>query len=144
MNLYRFLADATLIVHAAFVAVVVVGLLMVLVGILRRWRWIRNFWFRAIHLAMIGVVVIQSLLGIVCPLTTLESYLRMKGGGQPYPDAFITYWVHELLFCVAPTWAFTVTYCLFGAAVLATWLVAPPRWPWRRDEGAVGGKRAAK
>lgn len=130
MNLYRLAADVVVVVHATYVATVVFGLLLILLGILLRWRWIGNFWIRAVHLAMIGVVVLQALLGTVCPLTTLENQLRIQGGGQPYPDTFIAYWAHELLFYNGPAWAFTLGYCLFGGLVLGTWLLSPPRWPW--------------
>ncbi len=129
MNVYRFLADLVVVVHATYVGFVVFGLLAILVGLLLGWRWIRNFWFRAIHLVMIGVVVAESLLGIVCPLTSWENELRKLGGGEPRPDGFIAYWAHELIFFQAPAWVFTVGYCLFGALVLATWSLAPPRRP---------------
>lgn len=129
MNVYRVLADAVVVVHAGYVAAVVAGLLLVLAGIVRRWSWIRNFWFRLLHLAMIGIVVVQSLLGTTCPLTTLENYWRTLGGGRPYPDSFLGYWAHRLIFCDAPPWVFTLGYCLFGAVVAATWIMAPPRWP---------------
>ena len=53
----------------------------ILAGIALRWAWVRNFWFRTIHLAMIAVVVAESLCGIVCPLTDWEDRLREAGGG---------------------------------------------------------------
>lgn len=137
MNLYRVLADGVVVVHAIYVSVVLAGLLLVLLGIVRHWRWIGNFWFRAIHLAMIGIVVVQSLVGVVCPLTTLENYWRRLGGGKPYPDSFLGYWAHELIFLEAPPWAFTLGYCLFGALVVATWVLAPPRWPKRGESTRV-------
>jgi hypothetical protein len=127
---YRSLADLVVVVHAAYIAVVVFGLLAILLGVVLHWPWVRNFWFRAIHCGMIAIVVLQALLGMVCPLTTLEDYLRLKGGQQGYADAFIPYWAHELIFYAGPPWVFTVCYCLFGAAVLATLVFVPPRWPW--------------
>jgi hypothetical protein len=136
MNLYRVLADVVVVVHAAFVGTVVLGLLLILVGLALRWRWVRNFWFRAVHFLMIAVVVGQALLGIVCPLTTLENHLRELGGQEPYPGSFIGYWAHELIFYDGPPWAFTLGYCIFGAAVLTTLLAAPPRWPWRKSPPA--------
>jgi len=126
MNTYRLLSDAVVVVHAAYIAFVVLGLVAVLLGMALGWRWTRNLWFRAVHLVMIGVVVAQSLLGIVCPLTVWENDLRRLGGGEPRPDAFIAYWAHELIFFRAPPWVFTLGYCLFGAAVLATWFFSPP------------------
>ncbi len=130
---YRFLADVVVVAHAAYVAFVVFGLLAILVGIVRRWAWVRNFWFRAIHLAMIAVVVAEALIGIICPLTIWEHRLREAAGESIAEGTFIGRWTHELIFVEAPQWVLTIVYCLFGAVVLATFLLAPPRWPWRRE-----------
>lgn len=130
MNLYRFLADVVVVIHFAFIAFVIGGMGAILVGIALRRRWARNFWFRALHLAAITIVVLQALAGVICPLTTLEDYLRVRGGEEGYPGSFIGYWVHELIFYQGPPWVFAVCYCLFGLAVLAAFLLAPPEWPW--------------
>ena len=70
-------ADALLVLHSLFVAFVVCGLLLVIVGGLRGWAWVHNRWFRLAHLVAIGCVVVQSWLGLVCPLTTWEMALRV-------------------------------------------------------------------
>lgn len=64
------LADLVLVVHASFVAFVIVGLLLIWIGHIRRWAFVRSFWFRVAHLAAIGVVAAESMSGFVCPLTT--------------------------------------------------------------------------
>jgi hypothetical protein len=129
MVFYRLLADLVVLAHVAYVSFVAGGLLLNLIGCWRGWRWVGNFWFRAIHLLAIAVVVAESLLGIVCPLTTLENALRARAGDSGYAGSFVGRMLHELLFFDAPTWVFTVCYCGFGLAVLATFLLAPPRWP---------------
>ncbi|HIQ22043.1 MAG TPA: DUF2784 domain-containing protein [Planctomycetes bacterium] len=131
--IYRVLADTVLILHALYASVVVFGLIAILIGVWRRWQWVRNFWFRLIHFLMIFVVAVLSLLGWPCPLTDLERSLRDAAGQATYAGAFIEHWVGELLFYDFPTWVFAVTYCLFGLAVLGTLLLAPPRWPWSRS-----------
>jgi hypothetical protein len=131
--LYRIAADTIVVVHAAYVGFVIVGLLLILLGILFRWQWIRNFWFRLTHLLMIAVVVAEAWFGIVCPLTTWEQRLRKLAGSETYEGDFLAKWVHELLFFDAPPWVFTLCYSLFGTAVLATFLIAPPRRPSRRN-----------
>jgi Protein of Unknown function (DUF2784) len=128
MLLYRALADLVVVVHGAYVAFVIVGQLAILYGLARKRSWARNFWFRWLHLATIAVVVLQSWLGISCPLTDLESYLRGQAGEAGYPGDFIGYWVHELLFYELPRWVFVLSYSVFGAVVLATFALAPPRW----------------
>jgi hypothetical protein len=122
----RFLADFILATHALFVAFVILGLFAILFGGYRRWGWIRNWWFRVIHLLAIGFVVAESWLGLVCPLTEWESRLRVAAGGSAYADSFIQHWLHEILFYDFPPWVFTVAYTVFGILVLIAWLRVPP------------------
>jgi len=126
---YRLLADLILIVHFAFVLWVVVGLVLVLVGGPLGWGFVRRPWFRGLHLASIGFVVVQAWLGEICPLTTWESELRVAAGQRPYdPDGFIVHWVQKLMFFDAPMEVFVWSYTAFGALVLASfWLVPVSR-----------------
>ena len=50
--LYRVLADVTVVIHLAYASFIVLGLVAILLGILRRWSWIRDFWFRLVHLLL--------------------------------------------------------------------------------------------
>jgi hypothetical protein len=127
-RLYLVLADLTLVVHAAFVAFVVFGLLLIWIGWLRRWNFVRNFWFRLAHLAAIGVVAAESLISFVCPLTTWEDRLRMLAGGeQRYQESFVQHWLHPVLFFDVDERTFTIIYIAFFVVVaLSLWLV-PPR-----------------
>jgi hypothetical protein len=129
MNGYCLLADLLVVVHLAIVSFIVVGMLLVLIGIARRWQWIRNFWFRAAHFLMIGIVAAESLGGIVCPLTDWEYRLRIAGGAEVEPGSFVGWLVHTLMFFRLPEWVFTVAYCVFALAVLATLIWVPPRRP---------------
>ena len=133
-TLYRLTADFVVVVHFAFVAFVVFGLLLTLVGGVRRWKWVRGVSFRAIHLAAIGFVVVESLCGITCPLTGWEQRLRDLAGQTSYRGDFIATWVHDRLFFDAERWVFTLIYCLFGAVVLFSWLLVPPTFRRTRNE----------
>jgi len=125
--LYRLAADAVLSLHALFVVFVIAGLVLVLAGKPLGWRWIHHFGFRMIHLCAIAVVVAQSWLGVVCPLTSLEMKLRAQAGDAIYPGAFIAHWVEELLYYRAPDWVFAALYTAFGALVAASWFWVRPR-----------------
>src|SRR5262249_13150485 len=63
------LADAILVVHAAFVLFVVGGLAAIWIGIAFRRRYAYHWTFRLAHLAAIAFVAIESILGFMCPLT---------------------------------------------------------------------------
>ena len=57
----------------------VVGLALVWIGWIRGWAFVRNAWFRGAHLLAMAIVVLESVFGIECPLTTLEHALRLRG-----------------------------------------------------------------
>jgi hypothetical protein len=137
---YHLLADLVVIFHAAYVGFVVFGLVAILAGFAIGWEWVRNLTFRATHLAAIALVCVEALTGAMCPLTTLEDYLRQKGGETPYPGDFIGYWAHNLIFYDAPFWVFTVIYLIFGGLVVLVFILAPPRF--RRASPRVDGEPA--
>ena len=91
-TLYLLGADLLLLTHVLFVAFVVFGLVLILVGKPMKWGWVRNPWFRFAHLAAIGVVTLQAWLGVVCPLTTWEMALRRRAGDATYTGEFIAHW----------------------------------------------------
>lgn len=126
---YLALADLTLLVHAAFVAFVIIGLLLIWIGWFRGWTFVRNVWFRLAHIAAIGVVAAESLAGFVCPLTTWEDNLRLLAGGKErYQGSFIQHWLHRVMFFDLDEWVFTAAYLAFFVTVcFSLWLVPPRR-----------------
>ena len=119
-------ADAILLLHVLFVAFVVLGLVLIIAGYSLSWRWVRNPWFRILHLVAIGVVVVQVWLGIICPLTVWESKLRLQVGETGYSGSFIAYWLEKLLYYDAPAWVFIALYSVFGVIVAASWYYIRP------------------
>lgn len=123
---YATFADLILVVHALFIAFVVLGLVFILIGGIRSWYWVRNRYFRILHLVAIGVVVVQSWFGIICPLTIWEMKLRAKAGQGTYEGSFIAHWLHQLIYFEAPEWVFVLAYTLFAALVVISWIWIPP------------------
>jgi hypothetical protein len=123
----QLLADAVLAIHVALVLFVVGGLFVVVFGNLRSWQWVNALWFRIAHLATMGVVAAEAWLGFVCPLTTLEMWLRSQARTPTYAGSFIEHWMQAVLFWDAPPWVFTTAYSLFGLAVVAAWWYFPPK-----------------
>ena len=124
------LADAVLVSHFALVVFVVGGLPLIVVGNFVGWNWVNALWFRLAHLAAIAIVAAEAWLGITCPLTTLELWLRAQSGVNTwlaYSDSFVGYWLRRLLFYSAPPWVFVLAYTVFAALVVAVWFWFPPR-----------------
>lgn len=124
---YLIAADAVLAVHVLFVAFVIFGLLAVCIGGLRDWPWVRDLRFRLAHLLGIGFVVAEAWLGMRCPLTAWEMALCARAGDATYAGDFVQHWLQALLYYSAPAWVFTIAYSLFGALVLGSWFLVPPR-----------------
>ena len=127
---YRLAADALLLLHVLFVVFVVAGLVLILIGGALDWAWVRNRWYRVSHLAAIGIVVLQSWFGRICPLTIWEMALREKAGDASYSGAFIAHWLEAMLYYRAPAWVFATAYTAFGALVVLSWFLVRPR-PFR-------------
>jgi hypothetical protein len=123
---YQLLADVVLTLHAALVVFVVAGLILIVVGNVRNWGWVNSMSFRLTHLAAIAVVVAETWIGLACPLTTLEMWLRARSDAETYGGSFIEHWVQRILYYDAPPWVFTLGYTLFGALVIAAWWYFPP------------------
>jgi hypothetical protein len=124
---YQHLADAVLLLHFGVVLFVVGGLVAIVVGNRLHWRWVNGWAFRGAHLGAIGFVVVQAWWGETCPLTVLESWLRVRAGASAYDTSFVEYWVQRLLYYQAPAWVFVMAYTAFAALVLLAWWRFPPR-----------------
>jgi hypothetical protein len=116
------LADVLLVVHFAIAAFIVGGLILVWIGAPLGWRWIRNPWYRYLHLAAIAFVAGEGLLGIACPLTVWEDLLR----GGLRPESFVARWAYRLLYYRAPEWVFSAAYLAWALATLLTLRLVPP------------------
>ena len=86
--MYRALADATVVVHLAFVLFVVLGGLLVL-------RWRRMMW---LHLPAAAWGVIIELQGWICPLTPMENHFRRLGGESGYSGGFIERYIEPVIY----------------------------------------------
>jgi len=116
-------ADALLVLHFAIVAFIIGGLILTWVGALASWAWVRNPWFRYLHLGAIAFVALEAIIGMTCPLTEWEDALRGGGSGE----SFVGRWVRYLLYYRAPEWLFTALYLAWTAATLVTLRFVPPR-----------------
>jgi hypothetical protein len=124
---YGFLADLVVAAHVAYVAYIVVGLVAILVGAALGWHWIRNPWFRWTHLLAIGLVALEAIWGINCPLTVWEGNLRVLAGQEASEGTFVGRLLDAVIFYQAPVWILNTVHVGFALLVLATLILVPPR-----------------
>jgi hypothetical protein len=134
--MYGLLADLVVAIHIAYVSYVIFGELAILLGIVFKWGWIRNPWFRWTHLLAIVIVAVEAIVGITCPLTDWEHALRRWAGQKTSDVSFIGRFLDNVLFYEAPEGLLTACYIGFALLVLATFWLAPPR---RKQRPASAG-----
>lgn len=118
----RLLADLVLVLHAAFVAFVVLGGLLVL-------RWPRLAWLH-VPAALWGAGI--EIAGGICPLTPLEDHFRGLAGEQGYAQDCIG---HYLLGALYPQGLTREVQWLLGGLVVAINLWIYHR-AWRQRRGS--------
>lgn len=123
------IADLILVLHLLIVVFNVGSLPVIWVGWAKGWHFVRNFYFRVVHLLLIGFVALEAIVGAICPLTTWEEALRGNGAGGRYEHGFIAHWVHRVLYYDVDPWVFTLGYVMFFILVLLTFILVKPVWP---------------
>jgi hypothetical protein len=86
--IFRILADGVVVLHALFVAFVVLGGFLAL-----RWRAIA--WLH-VPAALWGALIEYA--GWICPLTPLENLLRARAGSGGYSGGFVEHYVLRALY----------------------------------------------
>jgi hypothetical protein len=126
--MYGFLADVVVAAHVAYVLYIVLGQLAIVVGAGWKWQWVRNPWFRYVHLIMIAIVCLEEAMGWRCPLTTWEESLRTLAGQTVTGGSFMGRMLHNLIFISEwPEKAIQVLHVAFGVLVAQAFIMCPPR-----------------
>ena len=120
------LADIIAVIHLGYVIYVILGFILIVLGIIFKWKWVRNLSFRITHLLAIVGVAFEALLGVNCPLTVLEFKLRYASNLSEEKVSFIGTIIDSLLYYNAPGWLFTIIYTAFAITVIITFIIAPP------------------
>jgi hypothetical protein len=80
-------------------------------------------------------VAAEAAAGITCPLTTWERGLRVLSG-QSVNESVVGWFFNSILFFNMPREFFTWIHIGFGALVLGTFLLGPPRFRRRKPAAA--------
>jgi hypothetical protein len=107
---YVLLADLVVLVHFLFVLFAVLGALLII-------RWRKVLW---LHLAAAVWAAWIEFSGKICPLTPLENWLRMRGGGSGYAGGFVGHYLMPILY---PSGLTRKVQFILGGAVIAVNLI---------------------
>jgi hypothetical protein len=104
---YLFLANVVVLIHFIFILFVIFG------GFLL-FKWVRCAW---IHLPVVIYGALLEFFGWICPLTPLEKWLRLKGGGAAYETGFIDHYIVPIIYPSNLTRQLQITLGLFVLAL---------------------------
>ncbi len=126
------LADAVLLFHLGIILFNIFGLIAIPVGAVRGWTFVRVFWWRALHVAILVIVALQAVLQRVCFLTLWQGDLQAPATGPAVPAPLIARTIDRLIYWPLPLWVFAVIYVAVCLYVLVLWHLVPPRLPRRK------------
>ena len=119
----RLLADIVLVFHFCVVIFITVGFFLIPIGYKYRWYWVRNRKLRILHFGMMVFVTLETLLGVTCPLTSIENSLR----GINQSKSFVGYWIGQIIYWDLPTQFFLFLYFIFLGWTFFIWKLCPPK-----------------
>jgi hypothetical protein len=118
------LSHLVLAIHFVIITFNVVGLIVIPLGGLFGWSFVRERLWRILHIASWGVVALQAVAGRACFLTDWQFELA---GGEGNPDPLIARIVNAAIYWPLPLWVFTIMYAAIFAIVLALFWIIPIR-----------------
>ena len=116
------IADIVLFLHFSVVVFITFNFFLIPIGYCFGFHWVKNIKFRIIHLGMMLFVTFETLMGITCPLTSIENTLR----GIHESKSFISFWIKQIIYWDFPNLFFVIMYCLFLGWTLLLWKLFPP------------------
>lgn len=85
---YHVLANATAVLHFAFILFVIVGGLLVL-------KWPKLIW---LHLPAVAWGMLIEFAGLWCPLTRWENHFLRKAGAAGYDEGFVAHYLFAVIY----------------------------------------------
>ena len=116
------IADIVLLLHFSIVIFITFGFFLIPIGYKSNWLWVKNFKLRICHFGMMVFITLETLLGITCPLTSIENNLR----GINKSTSFISYWINQIIYWNLPSQFFIILYCAVLIWTFLLWKFFPP------------------
>jgi len=119
MLLYDLLLSVTLVLHFLWILFLIFGVVFALTGS-------KIAWF---HLGGLLFSLFINMLGMYCPLTYLENYLRSTyGASGPYLGSFIAHYLERIIYLDLPERAIRIGEIIFVCLNLVVYGILAKRY----------------
>ena len=115
-------SEIVLLFHFCIFLFMTLSFFLIPLGYYQKWEWVKNKYYRLIHLVLMGIIFIETILGFMCPLTILESFLR----NDIEINNKITQIIHQIMYWDLPTYQFIILYLLSILYLIFLWFFLKP------------------
>ena len=115
-------SEIVLLFHFCIFLFIILSFFLIPFGYYQKWEWVKNKYYRLIHLILMGIIFIETILGFMCPLTILEKFLR----NDIEINNKITQIIHQIMYWDLPTYQFTILYLLSLLYLIILWFFFKP------------------
>ncbi len=126
--IYIWLSYLMVLLHSLCVLFIVLSVPVIMAGHLLQWPFVKNFYYRSIHLGMLMVPVVETILGLPCPLTLWENQLRKLGGLEEYSKGCLQYWMEQWFHLAINAQTVDITSLLIGISCVFLCFLVPPKF----------------
>ena len=116
-----FLADLILTLHFCIAVFLILGLFTP-IAYKFNLGFYKNYYLRLVHLMLISIVLFETLIGVICPLTIIENLLR----NNDEIESFISKWLGKFLFWELNITFFILIYFICFCWTVFIWFYYPP------------------
>ena len=115
-------SEIVLLFHFCIFLFMILSFFLIPLGYYQEWKWVKNKYYRLIHLVLMGIIFIETILGFMCPLTILENFLR----NDIEINNKITQIIHQIMYWDLPTYQFIILYLLSLLYLIFLWCFFKP------------------
>ena len=115
-------SEIILLLHLLIFLFITLSFILIPIGYFQKWKWVKNKYYRSIHLILMGIISIETILGFMCPLTILENYFR----DDIKVDNKLTEIAHQILYWDLPNYQFIILYILSFSYLIFLWFFFKP------------------
>ena len=115
-------SEIVLLFHFCIFLFMILSFFLIPLGYYQKWELVKNKYYRLIHLVLMGIIFIETILGFMCPLTILESFLR----NDIEINNKITQIIHQIMYCDLPTYQFIILYLFSLLYLIFLWFFFKP------------------
>ena len=121
-------ANLVAVVHIGYFLFILGGLIAILVGTKKNYRWVRNPWFRITHFVAVYIVLFEEVTGLPCILNLMQWALRSSATGESEATSGTGGILDYLLYQTISPLMLDIFYWSTGLALLILLWKVPPRF----------------